>query len=833
MGLCCKQDERRDALRRAAGWNGLDYVEVGEDQLTLRACFLGKLPPEFAVDGPDLARYLRIEGGRRVTGIRIVGVEPAPDPDPDKDDFLLIRLDKYGDFSTYVLRLAGVRQADPRYDHARFSFKVGCPSDLDCAGTAPCVAAPLPAPAISYLAKDYLSFRQLILDRLALLMPGWTERHAPDLGIALAELLAYSGDMLSYYQDAVATEAFLDTARQRISVRRHARLVDYQLHEGCNARAWICIGTDTDYPLELDDAVFVTALPAVPGQERTILGWDELRALPPGSFEVFEPLLPGRGTRFALRAAHNEIHFYTWGERLCCLARGSTSATLLDRWDGEQRALALAPGDVLLFEEVRGPATGLPGDADPRHRHAVRLARVTPAEDQLLRTADGRPTPVLEIEWAAEDALPFALCISAQGQAPGCALVDNASVARGNVILADHGWIQPPEALGAVPLAAAEGECECVGQPRELVLRPGRFTPRLARTPLTFAAPLPADAEGQWASASSLVKQDPRAALAQLRLATQDGQAWSVRQHLLDSGRDERAVVVEIDNDGVARLRFGDGELGMMPPAGASFSAVYRTGNGAAGNAGPLAISRIALRSPVSGLALTVRNPLPAGGGSEPEPLAEARLFAPQQFRQVLARAVIADDYRVLAERHPGLQRAAAALEWTGSWYEAEVAVDPLGAGSASDGLLEAIRRELDCLRRIGHDLRVTRAQYVPLHLELQVCALPHHQRAHVKAALLDAFSNRVLADGRLGFFHPDRVSFGEPVLPSVIVATAQAVPGVECATVKVLQRLFEPANSELAHGILPLRAVEIAQLDNDPDYPEHGKLVIEVLGGR
>jgi hypothetical protein len=41
--------------------------------------------------------------------------------------------------------------------------------------------------------------------------------------IALVELLAYVGDQLSYYQDAVANEAYLETARQRISVKRHTR----------------------------------------------------------------------------------------------------------------------------------------------------------------------------------------------------------------------------------------------------------------------------------------------------------------------------------------------------------------------------------------------------------------------------------------------------------------------------------------------------------------------------------------------------------------------------------------------------------------------------------
>jgi predicted phage baseplate assembly protein len=113
-------------------------------------------------------------------------------------------------------------------------------------------------PEINYLARDYASFRQLILDRLALIMPDWQERHVPDLGITLVELLAYAGDHLSYYQDAVATEAYLDTARQRISVRRHARLMDYALHEGSNARAWVCLATDTDLTLDPATIALIT-----------------------------------------------------------------------------------------------------------------------------------------------------------------------------------------------------------------------------------------------------------------------------------------------------------------------------------------------------------------------------------------------------------------------------------------------------------------------------------------------------------------------------------------------------------------------------------------------
>src|SRR5262249_14051123 len=282
----------------------------------------------------------------------------------------------------------------------------------------------------NYLAKDYASFRQLILDRLALTMPNWQETHVPDLGITLVELLAYVGDYLSYFQDAVATEAYLGTARQRISMRRHARLVDYRMHEGCNARAWIVVNVGPASPGSAATQTtatlpsfgkgppppyfFTTAFPGARSGHRQ--QWSDFVKAPPGSCDIFEPLTADPSQPIVLRAAHNEIRFYTWGDCACCLPKGATSATLLDGWvadegDSRRRALSLRPNDVLVFEEVIGPHTGNPADADPTHRQAVRLTRVTPDVDPLYdRDAGG--WPVLRIEWCSEDALAFPLCLS-------------------------------------------------------------------------------------------------------------------------------------------------------------------------------------------------------------------------------------------------------------------------------------------------------------------------------------------------------------------------------------------------------------------------------------
>ena len=59
-------------------------------------------------------------------------------------------------------------------------------------------------------------------------------------------MLAYVGDQLSYQQDAVATEAYLNSARKRVSLQRHARLVDYFVHNGTNARVWVQLTSEAD-----------------------------------------------------------------------------------------------------------------------------------------------------------------------------------------------------------------------------------------------------------------------------------------------------------------------------------------------------------------------------------------------------------------------------------------------------------------------------------------------------------------------------------------------------------------------------------------------------------
>jgi uncharacterized phage protein gp47/JayE len=99
---------------------------------------------------------------------------------------------------------------------------------------------------IDYMARDYDSFKKKMIELIPEKLPDWTDRSEADFGIVLLELFAHMADTLSYYQDRIANESFLTTAKERRSVIQHLRLIGYRLSTAAPAAASLTVTVAAD-----------------------------------------------------------------------------------------------------------------------------------------------------------------------------------------------------------------------------------------------------------------------------------------------------------------------------------------------------------------------------------------------------------------------------------------------------------------------------------------------------------------------------------------------------------------------------------------------------------
>jgi predicted phage baseplate assembly protein len=300
---------------------------------------------------------------------------------------------------------------------------------------------------------------------------------------------------------------------------------------------------------------------------------------------------------------------------------------------------------------------------------------------------------------------------------------------------------------------------------------------------------------------------------------------------LVDEVSENPLVAVEMDNDRTARLRFS------RSATREKLVADYLVGNGAAGNVAAEAITMI-----TSGPATTitsVRNPLPATGGTDPETMDQARRAIPGYQLTNQPRALTVEDYVAIAETVPGVRNATALDRWTGDRLRIRVAVQPLAGAQPEAALLHRVEQVLVVCRRIGHDVRVTAPDYravaITVNVDLDAFAIRDESRRQIAQVL----SGGRLDDGKPAFFHPSRFGFGDPLYQSALVAAVQDLPGVQ--TVEVTRMSFlrpqhTPARDEKTKKpptVLNVAPTAIIRCDNDPVSPQNGYVGINLVGGR
>jgi hypothetical protein len=834
--------DRRKVLLNSRDLNGIDFVEIANDtQTRLRVHFFNAV--EINGVTPDAAT---ISGGESIFDVPVNSIDVARDWSRDENhQVLTLTVPWPGDFSTYTLGLKA-ENLDSFFNRAEFSFKARCPSRLDCQPKGPrCPVEQTELPPIDYLAKDFLSFRQALLDFSALRYPEWQERSEADFGMMFLEALSAVGDELSYGQDRIAAEASIDTATQRRSVVRLARLVDYEPQPATSATVMLQFDVENGVN-EVPYGLLVSAGAPDGGSIPFETGGSlKERVTFPSGVRRTEP------ETFLVSAAWNRgaINPYWFDDSQRCLEAGATSMFLMGR------EYKFQPGQLLLIETAGATI------ADPPIRQIVRLRAANYAIelcDPLFRSdVDGpgalapfltcpesppgtdAPTAVTQIFWEETDKLLVNRDLTQ-------------TVLVGNLVPATQGltikvagttnfsdeyserFVIPP----ASNISSTVAEAVVRSGPNDIPDSPSpQYLYTVRRGPLAWLRD--ADPERPASPEILLTGRPPDS----------ENAIWPFLRRLIDAREFDNAFtldaarfsaiarvgkspatsqVQDYDGDGGDTLRFGDAVFGQMPVAGTQFDVLYRIGVGALGNVAADAITQST--GAFQGI-IRATNPLPASGGTDAEPLDRVRRMAPQEFRAKQYRAVRREDYESAAETLAWIQRAGTVFRWTGSWLTVFTTPDPLQSEQVSVDQRIELLNLLNRYRMAGYESYVPDAIYVSLEVVVEICARPDAFRADVLESVLSALSGS--PGGMKGFFDPDNFTFGQGLERSALEAAIQKAPGVAGVTcIKYRARGQMRALAEMP-DIVSVGTNEIIRCDNDPSLPEHGSLKVIVRGGK
>jgi len=774
------QDERarrREHIRRHHRLQGIDAVRIEIVGRCVRVEILF-IPPwpgvaKHAVPERLSAHHLAVS--REGDGLAFDVAEWVAVPEEFLVRFLLCPHGGLRHGERWTLEISGIPDLDPGFSSAEIVIELHQPRP-DSRSYVPLQPRPPAAPVIDYLAKDYESFRRSILERIRRYAPEWRGASEADIGVVLAELLAYAGDRLSYWQDAVATEAYLKTARLRASAVRHARLLDYHPFEGRAPRVWVHVSVNAEgVPLPLG-TVMLTGLEGQPTRIPVEIYGDRNLTRIFSGVEVFETLADA-----TLYTSHQVLEIAGGLEgREWMLPAGATSASVRGAFPG------LHAGDALLLEQVdHGTPEGVP--APP---HLVVLAR----DPEIDHPADSEQAAT-RLEWRRQDALPRDFPV--RERLPDGRWAGNITVFRGNLVRAQLGRAIENERLPRVPST-------------------GAYRPALRAGPVLYAAPLSSSGSSHTEPCIQLIEDGPAGE-----------RHWRARRDLMESHPWSRDFVVE--NGPVTVLRFGDGQCGRVPQPGTSFKVSYRVGDVRRGF-----VAANAVRHVVSDdeRLLAVRNPLAAGRGAAAETLGDIQRAAPQAHL-VQERCVTAEDYVDRCRDLPDVRDAAVQMDHHEAHNRITVYIDRGGDRPADREFRAAIRRQLEPYRLLGSSVHVRPPEWFALLLELEILVAPEAVRASVERALRRAFLGNPLRHEETGLFLPGSFAFGQPVLSGVILETAMEVPGVASAVIARLQRWSEYPAAQAPPDRLAPAAHEIVRLSDDPHHPEHGQLVLRIRGGR
>jgi len=615
----------------------------------------------------------------------------------------------------------------------------------------------------------------------------------------------------------VMNEAYLASARKRVSLARLARLMDYHIHQGNQASTWL--------------ALKVTGAPALPAGFGAWTG---------AKWQDADSVIFASTQDVACDARLNELGLYTWGDTVSALEAGAASADLglpaplnaANQADADtlRDLLRRTPGRHLVLQEALNPETGTANGRDTSARELLQLLDGDASAQSVFDPMAGLAGEwMVRVHWREEDALARRYCFVTRCTSPG--VIHDVSLFHGNLVPLTHG--RPHQTVFRAPgadLAPTDNTPFAHADEAHYEATPWGTVCALPNAPLAYLDTPPGG-------------EHPTRTTLEVRVGG-FADPWTEQSDLIESESEQEHFIVETDEYGASRIRFGDDVNGRGLPEGATVTCAYRVGLGEAGNVGFDSITGFdGVHNPH---VVNIWNPFDVVNGRAPEPATEIVRRVPEAYRARQLRAVTLEDYADRAEELAEVSRARARYVWTGSWRGVRVAIDPKGGTTLTDPVRRKIEAYLDAVRLIGEDLEVRPADFVPLDVHLTLCADPDYWPQDLRALLEEEFSDGYTSDGRRGFFHPDEWTFGEPLYASQLIGRALAVTGVGRVLAASMRRLHPRGGAALATITLDpddvpenivekieVQAFEIIEVANDPSRVELGRIGFDIQGGR
>ncbi len=846
----------------------LVFVSITGDEARLEVQFfnrnhLQKIVDKYNADlpaDPSIARRIfSVSGGHRVPAgaaagqVQVQAIKKSADfdnPLSTQPTTLVLSIKPIGDYSTYKLSLntsvfpsADSVIIDPVFNEIDFKFRPGC-FNINCAPDWDAAPAPQQDPVIDYLAKDYESFRHTMIAAMMQRVPDWEASSEADLDQVLLELFSAAADELSDYQDRVMNEAYLSTARKRVSLARHARLMDYHIHQGNQASTWLAVEV-------------ALALPSEPqsGATRQYFLTDNFKVWSGTDTEKDSSVVFLTRQKQRVHQLVNRMGLYTWSDSIPSLVAGDTSADLKlflnDVTPATDEASARVVEELirtgvikhLLIEEHLNPATGTVNGFNPLKRQILKLLPGDEGAEAMYDPTTGSPATAqwfVRVRWSEKDRLKTNYCFTVDC-GPGLGKVENVSLFHGNLVEVNHGRRQVTffKEPGAQLNNSMEFHYERIGNWDTLEEGSGRWGTMCAlpARPLAYRNTEPGGDVPPLSTLSVVVSQ-PGGGV----------DFWDEVPSLIhsdDSDENGDHFIVETDEEGLSFIRFGNGRNGKALPRNSVVGCAYQVGVGPEGNIGlgklvnfvkttnPFLKLEANVLAPAVDASAVIRcwNPFDITSGRALEPAAEIIRRAPEAYRERQLRAVTLEDYIRRAEELPEVSRAAARYAWTGSWRTVQVTIDPVGTIILEDEVRRKIERYLNAVRLIGEDLEIRPPRFVPLEIHVSLCVLPDFWPEDLQSILEQEFSDGWTPDGRMGFFHPDLWTFGQKIKASQIIGRTLKVYGVEHVISVTMKRWNDPAQAK--GETVELNFNEIVQVLSDPDHMEKGFIDFDVQGGR